>query len=169
MTLSNLHLSLVSLASCWRLHSAFSSFGERLSANDWFWSPLVSCHVSPFHSTTRQLPLSSVLWRVLLLGIGILYGTGNFIADRHYTTGANDLRLGELVTAARMFPFSHEYRLGPARLVIRDNEWYRPEQALPLLRASLRGDPYSKWLEDWIAVFEARQHELAGASVTPTP
>ena len=90
----------------------------------------------------------------LVAGVG--YGLTQFAADLHYTRGANQLRMDELEIAAALFPFSHEYRIGPARLVIRDNVWNAPGPAARRLRETMRYDPYSKWLRSWIATFDAR-------------
>jgi hypothetical protein len=56
-----------------------------------------------------------------------------------------------------LFPLDHRYRLGPPRLIIRDNIWYKPDQALFVLRDALSNDPYSPMLKAWIAAFEARK------------
>jgi hypothetical protein len=66
------------------------------------------------------------------------------------------LRLEPLERAARLYPFRHEYRLAPAQLIIRDNIWYNPVWAAARLRETLRDDPHSVYLRDWIRIFEQR-------------
>jgi hypothetical protein len=48
--------------------------------------------------------------------------------------------------------------MGPALLAIRDHVWENPQQVLTVLRVVQRGDPYSKFLAQWIAVFTQLAH-----------
>ena len=104
-----------------------------------------------------RLRLYSLLWRVALLEIGLAYGALQLAADLTYTVGANALTMPELERAAALFPFSHDYRVGPARLIIRDRIWTKPSYAVARLRETMRYDPNSRWLKAWIAAFEDRQ------------
>ena len=88
--------------------------------------------------------------------IGIAFAELHFLADRVYTTGANGLILADLLKAAQLFPYDHYYRLGPAQIIIRDNIWYTPEQALPILQETLKYDPYEPMIKAWIGVIEQR-------------
>lgn len=92
------------------------------------------------------------------------------MADRHYTVGSNELRLNELREASRLFPFDHYYRLGVAQLIIRDNVWYTPEQAIPLLNDVLKYDPHSKYVTAWRNQYLARQQQFQQSqNVAPIP
>ena len=62
--------------------------------------------------------------------------------------------LGITAMSTRLFPFRHEYRLGPAGLIIRGNHWYNPAWAVARLRETLQYDPHSAYLKDWIRTFE---------------
>jgi len=90
----------------------------------------------------------------MLLEIGILWACLWFVADYRYTVGASDLALGPLYEAAKVFPFYSEYRLGPARLIIRDNIWEDPKLAANALRQIAKYDPYSKFIGEWISALE---------------
>jgi hypothetical protein len=65
--------------------------------------------------------------------------------------------LADLQRAARLYPYDHEYRLGPARLIIRDNVWYDPAFAIELLESVKKNDPNSHYLQAWIDAFQERQ------------
>ena len=95
-------------------------------------------------------------WRVSLLVLGIGFAEIHFIADYVYTRGANQLTLSDLQWAARLFPYDHYYRLAPAQLVIRDNVWYTPAQALAILHEARAKDPYSRYLLALEGVFLER-------------
>lgn len=88
----------------------------------------------------------------------MLWAIGSYKADRIYTQGANELRLSLLEDAAHLFPYVHEYRIGPAKLIIRDNQWYTPEEAIPKLEAARKHDPYSAYLTFWIDEYERRRN-----------
>jgi hypothetical protein len=61
-----------------------------------------------------------------------------------------------LERAAWLYPYNHDYRLGPARLVVLNNTWTDPKQAIVLLTAVLKNDPNSHYLKNWIAEFNKR-------------
>jgi hypothetical protein len=141
---------------CSALSSAVWFGSRRKNENGWFFSPLVPQHSSASRYTIRQLSFFSVVWRAMLVGLGVLYATGNFLGDLHYTRGASDLTFVELERAAEIFPYNHEYRIGPAKLVIKDAKWWEPRAAIPVLLQALRYDPNSHYLKRWIEIFARR-------------
>jgi hypothetical protein len=84
------------------------------------------------------------------------YALLSLAADISYTNGANDLFMPPLELAARVFPFSHDFRLGPARLIILTNEWVDKRYAVWRLKEALKYDPNSHYLKNWIAAFKQR-------------
>ena len=84
----------------------------------------------------------------------MLYALASFHADHVYTAGGNgNLDLSQLQQAAHDFPLNHDYRLGPARLIVHDHIWWKPKDALPILEAVQKNDPYSHFLAWWIAQY----------------
>jgi hypothetical protein len=102
----------------------------------------------------------SLSWRVSLLAIGIAFAELHFVADLAYTSGANTLNLAQLQKAARLFPYDHYYRLGPAQLVIRDNVWYTPQQLRAVIGEAQKYDPYAPMLNAWLGVAGQREHGM---------
>ena len=144
------------------------SGGKPWSLKGWYSSAWESYPALRFRCTIQQLPLCSVLWRAMLLELGIIYALVWFVADYHYTIGADQLRLVELETAARLFPFYHEYRIGPARLVIRDHDWERPDLAAAYLVRVMRHDPNSVFLSEWARTLnEKAQYDKKNVLIWP--
>lgn len=97
--------------------------------------------------------------------VGVAYAELHFIADRLYTEGANNLVLSKLQQAADLFPLDSYYRLGPAQLIIRDNIWYSPKEALLVLYKVQKHEPYSRFLAAWIELLENKAKVMG----TPMP
>ena len=49
-----------------------------------------------------------------------------------------------------------------AQLIIHDNIWMEPKAASARLQAVLQNDPYSKYLKNWIAIFNKRMENDNG-------
>ena len=86
----------------------------------------------------------------------MIYATLWAIANYHYTVGADKLILTQLEVAARLFPFDHENRLGPARLIIRDHDWENASLAASNLRQVMKRDPNSVFLNAWATELEKK-------------
>lgn len=94
--------------------------------------------------------MSSLLWRVTLLAIGIIWGSAQFAGDWLYTRGGNDLDFRKLVLATKVFPFSHDYRIALAEFALRDREWQSRQAVIRVLKAVQKDDPHSRFLTYWI-------------------
>ena len=83
------------------------------------------------------------------------------MADRSYTQGVNNFAIVSLLRAGQLFPLSHYFREGAARLVIKNPEQYersseRLTEALLVLREAQHGAPNSGLLKSWADTFQER-------------
>jgi len=129
-----------------------------------FWS-LERNLFSAFRFTLQSLSRLSVLWRVILLGIGVLYAInlsdGDLVFSSAASQGVTRLDIPDLERIANRWPAIHEHRHGPCltAFILRDE--IDPSEGIQLCRETLKRDPYSFDAISWMVGFAMKANDRA--------